>query len=296
MRKYYDYEENVKRKNKFRTKLMSVLPAAFTRKEQLRLFAEANPNLAFGKNEYGEVSELKRQNAIQRLFDENKFALFFKRLKKPVKRVAIFVPLLVFGMGIVMTRGYLLVQNLVIMAIIGVIFFLLYFVVRKLAGMSKDMSLTEIANSKVVLADHYLEYSYSTLNPKNTENDVAANFVVKRIAYNDITNIYYYDKTGFCEVKGKYKYIKYYNYKIGQENPKFIETDMNGVITLFDVYTNRDLFAEISQRANVTPVYGIEKKKNMLSRSMWTTFFVVMSGIGFLLLLEVFCYLVYLFL
>lgn len=296
MKKYYDQDEVPQKNNKFRMKMMAILPAAFTRKEQLRILANANPNLAFGKNEYGEVDEFRKKYALQRLFDDNKYSLFFQKLKKPFLRITIAAPIIVFVSLMIMLHGYMPIQSLLVSLLVGGIFFLLYYVAGRLSKSSKNMSLTEIVNSKVVLDDHYLEYSYSTLNPKHTENDLAANFVVKRMAYKDISYITYYDKTGYCEVRGKYKYIKYFNYRSGQENPIFEEEEMNGAIAIFDVYNNRDLFAEISERANVTPHYGVEKRKSAFAVSFWTTCFAAMSGVGIVTVIMIAALVIYLFL
>lgn len=274
MKVYRDLEVETKKNNKFKERLMKVLPEPFTRKERFKALAVQNMNLAFGKNEFGEVSELRKESALQRLFVVDRYARSFEKLNKPLKAVTISVPILFFIVSMIDSHGYLLKENFLFSLAIAGMFLLLFICSKMLSRPNTNTTLAEIVNSKVVLGENYIEYSYSTVNPKRTEGDPRANFVVKRMMYSDIKDIVYYDKSGYCEVKGVYNYTKYYNYKIGQENPIYREEKREGGIVLFDVYTDRDLFAEISKKANFTPRYGVEKKRSPLAVSFWTLGFI----------------------
>lgn len=261
----------------YKEKFSKVFSAFGGKKKHLKELADKNMNLAFGEGEYGEVDEYKKSMAEQKGMSGHRYEMFFNNLKKPIAIAGIVTPIAFLVVSLVLTRGYEVGASIFLALITAAVFGLMYFNASKLTKFLPKGSLSEIVNSKVVLADSYVEYSYSTINPKRTEGDSNANFVVKRMNYKDIKGIVYYEKQGCCEVYGRYSYTKYYEYKIGQENPVYTNDTRDGSFMLYDVYTNRDLFSELSSKSRVSAKYGVAPKRGVLSSSFFTLCF---SGAG----------------
>lgn len=221
------------------------------RKKLYKEYAKDNLNLAFGENEFGEVIPEIRKEIIEELTDRNKLTYSAEKLMPYTFAKIFFMP------GAFLIIGYLIDKSLGAGVCAGLAFFsffvglFMYLFVRRIAGSSTKVELAKIVNSKVVLDDNCLEYSYSTLDPKSTEGQKDTNYVVCRMKYCDINEIQYDKRKNSYKLSGTYHVRRYKNYNIKDEDPQSIDEDIRGeTLEIYDVFSNRDLFAIISGKVH----------------------------------------------
>lgn len=264
----------------------------FMKKKCRTELARKNLNLAFGEGEFGEVSENIRRDFALKSPDNNFIRRFFKKLVVPQKVFAILMPITMLMTFTILSEGILFGTGLWLSLLIAASAFIHLWTIKKLAG-DKDKNLLEnTMNSKVTLGDGYLEYSYSTIEPFRTERDKKCNYVLYRISYRDIKGLIYDEKRDSCTIVGKYTKYKYYNYRIGDEKPVYTDVREEDCFEIFNIYRDRDLFANISKNAHV-PLTQSETRVKKQSKvgalllSIILTFTDLSSFLGWIILLLV---------
>lgn len=255
------------------------------KKKLYKEYAAENLNLAFGENEFGEVFPDVRETIVEKLKTTNRSPFLARKLMPYTFAKIFFMPVLI------LVFGYLAFDTVLTDGTIGLAFFaafvglVMHLCVRRIANSPTRVKLGQIVNSKVVLGDNYLEYSYSSLDPKVTEGHKDTNFVICRIKYSDITAIQYDEKKNAYKLVGTYKVLRYRNYNIKGENSYPIEEEVHGkALEIYDVYHNRDLFALLSEK--VRKGVGLCE----LDSSERTTIILCMLGFGFMGLLDALLY------
>lgn len=128
---------------------------------------------------------------------------------------------------------------------------IMFLCAKRISKSPTRVKLGQIVNSKVVLGDNYLEYSYSSIDPKLTEGIRNTNFVVCRMKYSDISSVRYNKKKNSYLLDGPYHIRRYKNYSIKDPDPQSMDEDVRGKsLEIYDVYNSRDLFAIISSKIN----------------------------------------------
>jgi len=229
-----------------------MLSFGYQKKKKLyREYANENLNLAFGANEFGEViAEVKEQI----LADANgKSSLTWSAVKMIpyLKAKIVFMPILLVLTDCITNKYYEWGDSFEIAIFSFVCGLIMFLCARRIAKSPTRVKLGQIVNSKVVLGDNYLEYSYSSIDPKATEGIKNTNFVVCRMKYSDISTVRYNKKKNSYLLDGPYHVRRYKNYSIKDPDPQSMDEDVRGKgLEIYDVYNNRDLFALISSKIN----------------------------------------------
>lgn len=217
------------------------------KKKLFKEYANENLNLAFGENEFGEVVPQVKEAILEKLKVTNRLHSSAIKVLPYSWAKIFFLPVLI------LLTGYFAYGSVISDGSIGLSFFAFfvgiigYICARRIADSPSKVTLGQIVNSKVVLGDNYLEYSYSSLDPKGTEGYKDTNFVVCRMKYSDIIAIQYNEKKNSYRLVGTYNRLSYKNYSVKGEKSYPIEDEIRGKsLEIYDVYQNRDLFAIVS--------------------------------------------------
>lgn len=242
------------------------------RKKLYREYARENLNLAYGENEYGEVDASIKNQIVKDTIENNKFAISARKLLKKSPIVVVGYPI-AFFVSRTIAHWYSydnkIVSSIWVASAIFCVEIVRHLCLKNMASDGSSLMIESIVNSKVVLNDDEIEYSYSSIDPKKTEGRRNENFIVERMKYSDINEILYNAKRNCYIIKGIYEKKRFIDYRIRQENPDYKEeTSLTKPMVIYDVYLNRDLFAIMSQNAGKVIEVDRTGEGNRLKKAM----------------------------
>lgn len=241
-------------------------------KKLYRILAEHNLNIPYGDNEYGEISPVGKKALINGI--KQPVAMAGKIMKYITCGITglfllatlLFILLPIFG--VVFEPAYILVM---------IIMFLIAFTAAHHIQTDGLNDMSYIVNSKMELKGDYFTYSYSSLNPKRTEDEKQANYCEMSMRYEDVKNMYYNETNRCFVVRGDYEYRMFINYASDDKRtPSTVtKTVKNENFEICDVFRDKTLFETIAQKAGVTIQPWTQKFKVKSKSVISNTFRVV---------------------